>query len=247
MPLHRVVEEYAIRAPRCRTPSELFNLTEAASREFGFPWLAIVHGLWFRFPDQRFIRLDNFGEYGEIFVHRKFYRDDPGLLVAQRTNAAFLWSETPQLLPGFGRRNEAVLIEAGRHGLALGLTQPIGVMGEPHGCCSFACRRELPSIWCRRAVTLIGGDAFREMRRLHGFPRRALKVPRLSPRKLECLRLMASGKTDKQIAAILGVQLPTVRTYMTLLRQDFDAHGRAQLAVEALRCGFIGYDDVLPM
>jgi len=70
--------------------------------------------------------------------------------------------------------------------------------------------------------------------------------PRLSRRKLECLRYLALGKTDGEITIILGLSQPTIRTYMTMLRRDFDVVSRAQLVAVALRFGFIGYDDAIP-
>jgi DNA-binding CsgD family transcriptional regulator len=247
MGLHRLVEEFATKAPRCRNADELFGLMEPAARELGFPRIAMVHGLWFRLPGQRqFIRLDNFADWAEIFIDRRYYFDDPGLLASQRTNLAFLWSETRRLLPFFTRRHEMILREADRHGLRQGLTLPVGVMGEPHGCCSFATDGDLPSIWHLRAATLIGAAAFHEARRLHGFPRQGRCPPRISPRKLECLRLIACGKTDREIASILAVKIGTVHTHMAHLRQDFDAHSRAQLIAEALRFGLVSYDDILP-
>lgn len=246
MGLHRLVEEFAGRSRRCTTAHELFTITEAAAREIGFPRIALVHGLWFRQPDRRLIRLDNFGEWADIFIERKYYLDDPALLACQRTNTAFPWTELSELIP-FGRNQLTILSEAQSHGLQTGFTLPVGVMGEPHGCCSFSSDKpELPSRWHRRAATLIAADAFREARRLHGFPARARRVPRLSKRKLECLRLLAIGKTDGEIATILGLKKPTVRTYMTSLRKDFDVVSRAQLTADALRFGFVGFDDAIP-
>lgn len=246
MGLHRLIEEFADRARRCACAGELFGLIEAAAREIGFPRVALVHGLWFRQPDRRLIRLDNFGEWADIFIERKYYRDDPALLACQRTNTAFAWTQLSELIP-LGRKQLAILGEAQRHGLYTGFTLPVGVMGEPHGCCSFSRNRsDLPSRWHRRAATLIAADAFREARRLHGFPARARRVPQLSRRKLECLRYLSCGKTDGEIATILGLRESTVRTYMAMLRRDFDVVSRAQLATEALRFGFIGYDDAIP-
>jgi hypothetical protein len=56
---------------------QLFTLTEAAIRELGFDRLALVHGLWFRRPSPALIRLDNFGEYADLFIERRLYEDDP--------------------------------------------------------------------------------------------------------------------------------------------------------------------------
>jgi DNA-binding CsgD family transcriptional regulator len=244
MSLHRLVEEFGWRARACANPRDLFALTEAAAREIHFQRVALVHGLWFRRPSQQLIRLDNFGEWADIFIERQYYLHDPALLACQRINTAFAWTDIPQLLP-LSARQEVILHEARRHGLATGFTLPVGVTGEPHGCCSFT--RDAAALpWHCRAAALIGADAFREARRLHGLPRHAKRIPQLSPRKLECLRLVAIGKTDIEIGMILGIKETTVRTYMLMLRQDFDVVSRTQLAVEALRLGLIGYDDAIP-
>lgn len=246
MGLHRLIETFGERARNCATPAELFALAEAAARELGFTRLALVHGLSFRCPGRNLIRMDNFGEWGELFVARRYYLDDPALLTCQRTNTAFPWSMMRDLIP-FTERQERVVREARRHGLGNGYTLPIGVIGEPMGCCSFVSgRSKLPSRERCRAASLLGAEAFCQARRLHGFPARASSLPRLSRRKLECLRYLAIGKTDGDIAAILGLSQPTVRTYMTMLRRDFDVVSRAQLVAAALRFGFIGFDDAIP-
>ena len=137
--------------------------------------------------------------------------------------------------------------EARRYGLRNGYTLPVGVMGEPHGCCSFVTGRSyLPSKMRCRAAALIGAEAFREARRLHGYPARATCLPQLSRRKLECLRYLALGKTDGEIAIILGLREPTIRTYVAMLRQDFDVVSRTQLVAVALRFGVIGFEDAIP-
>ena len=119
MGLHRLIEEFASRSRACRSAEDLFCLAESAARELGFRRFALVHGLWFRLPDRRLIRLDNFGEWADIFIERGYYRDDPALLACQRTNLAFAWTEIPELIP-LGQRQIAILHEAGRHGLCTG-------------------------------------------------------------------------------------------------------------------------------
>lgn len=246
MSLHRLVEDFSQECTRCRTPYELSTLTGAVGRELGFNRFALVHGMWFRCPERRLIRLDNFGEWADIFIDRKYYLDDPALLACQRENTAFAWTQLSDLVP-YGPRQIEILSEAARHGLCNGFTLPVGVPGEPTGCCSFSIdKAKLPSRWHQRAAVLIGAEAFREARRLHGFPARARSLPHLSKRKLECLRLIAIGKTDPLIADILHLSTATIRTYVAMLRRDFDVVSRQQLAVEALRFGLISYDDAIP-
>lgn len=246
MSLHRLVEQFGSRARRCRTMPELFALTEAAAREIGFSKLALVHGLAFRCPDRQLIWADNFGEWAQVFVARRYYLQDPALLACQRTNLAFAWRQIPALIEITPQRR-TILAEARRHGLRSGFTLPVGVIGEPAGCCSFSAdSSRLPPRAACRAASLIGAEAFQVARRLHGFPARAQAIPHLSRRKLECLRYLAIGKTDGEIAIILGLSDATVRTYMRMLRADFDVVSRAQLTAQALRFGLIPFDDAIP-
>jgi DNA-binding CsgD family transcriptional regulator len=243
--LARLIEDFEEECGVCATPGELFDLTEAAARDLGFDRLAMVHSLWFRCPEKRLIRLDNFGEFADLFITRKYYQYDPALLACQRINTAFTWTQMCKLIR-FDRRHEVVLREAGRHGLCIGMSLPVSVVGEPPGCVSFATRNAaLPSRWRCRAAALIGASAFREARRLHGYPGRAMQFPHLSPRKLEILQLAALGKTDPEISIILGLARSTIETYMTQLRQTFDVYSRTQLCVAALRFGLIAFDDAI--
>lgn len=246
MSLHRVIEEFAGRSRRCTNAGDLFALIEAAAREIGFPRVAVAHGMSFRRPGQHFICMDNYGDWADIFVERRYYLADPATLAGMRTNSAFAWCQIPEFLV-LTKAQQKILQEAQRYGLHSGYTVPVGVPGEPHGSSSFvAAGADLPSKWHCRAAALIGADAFREARRLHGFPRRAKQLPQLSDRKLQCLELLAMGKTDVEIAIILGVRESTVRTYLAALRRDFDVVSRTQLAVEALRFGLIDYGDAIP-
>jgi DNA-binding CsgD family transcriptional regulator len=52
--------------------------------------------------------------------------------------------------------------------------------------------------------------------------------PRFSPRQSEIVRLIASGYTDKEIAAVLQVSRRTVRTQLERLYTANGLHSRAQ-------------------
>ncbi|WP_167706620.1 helix-turn-helix transcriptional regulator [Sphingobium fuliginis] len=242
-----MIETHSDLAQRCATAADLFAVTRDAAQEIGFEKLALVHNLWFRCPGGGLIRMDNFGEWGEIFIARKYYLIDPVLLACQRTNTAFSWLELAGLLPRITPEQCALFSEAARHRLRIGFSLPVGVMGEPVGCCSFAIDApELPSRKRCRATAMIAAEAFREARRLHGFPARAAQIPHLSPRRHEVLQLVALGKSDPEIAIILGIGEPTVRSYMTDLRRLFDVYSRTQLATAALRFGLVAFEDAIP-
>jgi DNA-binding CsgD family transcriptional regulator/tetratricopeptide (TPR) repeat protein len=58
-------------------------------------------------------------------------------------------------------------------------------------------------------------------------------IPRLSPRELEVMRLIARGQTDREAAATLGLEVRTVNAYVANARRKLGAPSRAA-AVAAL-------------
>jgi LuxR family quorum-sensing system transcriptional regulator CciR len=87
--------------------------------------------------------------------------------------------------------------------------------------------------------------AFRAARRIHNYPSQA-SHPHLSRRELQCLRLLAAGKTDWEIATILGVSVETAHHYVKSARAAYDVVSRTQLVVHGLRDALISFDDAIP-
>jgi LuxR family quorum-sensing system transcriptional regulator CciR len=74
------------------------------------------------------------------------------------------------------------------------------------------------------------------------FPRLG-SPPHLSRREVQCLRLVAAGKTDWEIAVILGISVETARQYLKHARLAYHAVSRAQLVVFGLRDQWLSFDD----
>jgi len=91
---------------------------------------------------------------------------------------------------------------------------------------------------------LIAIDAFDAGRRLRGLPHMG-DLPHLSCRERQCVRLLAAGKTDWEIAIILGLSPETTRRYVKRARKAYDAVSRGQLIASALRDGQISFDDAI--
>jgi DNA-binding NarL/FixJ family response regulator len=64
-------------------------------------------------------------------------------------------------------------------------------------------------------------------------------LERLTPRQREILRLIAEGKTNKEIASILNVSIKTVDTHRMLLMQRLDIHDVAGLVRFAIKVGLV--------
>lgn len=63
--------------------------------------------------------------------------------------------------------------------------------------------------------------------------------PEITPRELDVLRGIAAGRSNKEIAAALGMSEATVKLHVTHLLQKLSAADRTQAALIALRRGII--------
>lgn len=57
--------------------------------------------------------------------------------------------------------------------------------------------------------------------------------PKLTPRELEVLNLMATGLANKEIAQRLGRRLPTVKNHVRSILSKFEAHSRTEAVARA--------------
>lgn len=247
MTLERLIDAHMRAVRSARRDQDILRSTIDAARELGFDSVALVQVPWFLGHEPQYFCLDNFGEWHEVYVARNYHRRDPVLLAARRMNRCFAWSELGRIV-GAGHVHRPILVEAARHGLLRGMTVPIGVPGEPAGCGSLATRAAaLPPRDCCRAAAWIIDEALAEVRRVHNYPAPdEVQIPLLSPRRLECLRLVAIGRTDVEIAAGMGISVATVRTHMATLRHSHGVRSRIQLARLAQRLGLVGIDEVIP-
>jgi DNA-binding NarL/FixJ family response regulator len=62
-------------------------------------------------------------------------------------------------------------------------------------------------------------------------------MPSLTTRELEILQLIVHGKSNKEIAAMLGLSANTVGVHRSNIMQTLDVHNTAELVVYAIRNG----------
>ncbi len=64
-------------------------------------------------------------------------------------------------------------------------------------------------------------------------------IPNLSAREQQILRWIAAGKSNSELAIILGISQPTVATYVKRLFAKLGVHDRVAAAVSGLRLGLV--------
>lgn len=244
--MRRLADRFAETAACCADIPRLRAALDDATRELGFRYFALLDHDSLASTGHGLVRIDNYPEdwVGEL-TRTGLGRDDPVHQASRRSNTGFAWSELKSLIL-LGRHHKTILARSRYFGIGEGFTIPANVPDEPSGSCSFAVRvgADLPETRLRCAE-LIGAHALRAARRLR--PLRSAPVrPTLSRRQIQCLRLVARGKTDWEIARILGLSIETARQYVKSARAAYDVVSRTQLVVYGLRDQWISFEDAIP-
>ena len=215
------------------------------TKELGFRNFALLDHSSLSANQSGLVRLDNYPqEWVEELLVKDLASDDPVHLASRRTNSGFGWSELSSLIR-LEPRHKAILQRSRHYGIGSGFTVPANVPGEPSASCSFALPgAELP-LERLRCIELVGAHALRAARRLRPVAPRPQR-PRLSRRELQCLRLIALGKTDWEISRILGLSIETAHQYVKRARAAYGSPSRAQLVAYGLRDQWISFEDAIP-
>ena len=242
----RLLDLFEEEVSHCTNDEGLRRLLAGVTSELGFRYFALLHHASLQRSASALLRIDNYPPgWVQELIEEDLAHDDPVHHACVRTNAGFLWAELGSLL-SLTARHRRILERSGRFGIGEGFTIPAHVPGEPSGSCSFAMRRGrgLPRQRLFDAE-LIGAHAFRAARRIHNYPAQGAHA-HLSRRQLQCLRLLAAGKTDWEIARILDLSIETAHQYVKSARAAYDVVSRTQLVVHGLRDAWISFDDAIP-
>lgn len=247
MPRDPLIDAFDTAAASCTTVAQIAPLLVDAARELGFDHVALLHHASLTAAHGDLIRIVAYPDgWAAAHAAGRLAGDDPVHLACARTLIGFSWTEVGALVPMTARSRD-ILEMSGRFGLGEGFTVPAHVPGEPMGSCSFAVRagRPLPRRRLLRAEQL-GLHAFEAARRIRVHDAGTSGPPHFSRRERQCLELVAAGKSDWEIAAILGLGHETVRQYVKRARAAYGVATRTQLAVRALRDGLIPFELSIP-
>jgi LuxR family transcriptional regulator, quorum-sensing system regulator CciR len=242
-----VAQSFVDRSQVLQNLTELGSVLDQVCREMGFRYYALVHHADMRRNESTAIRVENYpAEWAAHFVQAGLYSQDPVHQACLRSNVGFSWAEIPKMI-AVSCRQRAILEGAAAFGLTQGYTVPVNIPGEISGSCSFATQngQALPEDNLLLAQ-LIGAFSFQAARRITKSGAPSLPAPpRLTPRQRDCLILAIHGKTDWEIARILGLSEETVGQHLTMARVRFGVSKRLQLAVRAIFDGQISLIEAL--
>lgn len=235
---------------RCQTSDDLRRLMEAITLEMGFHSYALFqHVHHFSWANKRLLAISNYSRsWLEYFFEQKFTRDDPVQMASYRTSIGFRFGQIPSLISLSDRQRE-ILAATRREGMTDGFCVPAHIPGETNGTCTFVVRDSAPLPEANLPMAqLVGGFAYEAARQIQLSGQRivaACSRRKLTTRQLECIVLIARGKTDWEIAKILGVQEQTVTDHVDAARNRCGVSRRTELVVHALYNGDITFNDIL--
>jgi LuxR family quorum-sensing system transcriptional regulator CciR len=212
----------------------------------------MIHHVDLLGPPDDAIRLTTYNQsWIEVLLDRKYFIDDPIHAASQKTAVGFLWSDVGKMINLTDRQRE-ILDTARKFGLRDGFTVPVHVPGEYRGTCSFGAETlEKLSAHALPTAQLIGTFAFEAARRIMRARRlRASNqvehlIPALTERQLDCVTLVAMGKTDWEISRILGISEATAHEHVESARKRYGVAKRTQLVIRALFDGQISFGDII--
>lgn len=223
---------------------DLAGALDEITRDLGFRYFALTHHVDVRRSSQA-IRIHNYPSgWAEWFDAQSLGASDPVHRASNVTSVGFPWSKLPEMI-ALTAHDRRILDLAAKEGIGEGFTVPAHVPGEAHGSCSFACAlgdrlgdESVP------LLQLVGAFAFETARRMRR-ARFANDPVLLTDRQRECVMWAARGKSDWEIARILGISEQTVIEHLKHARERYGVARRTLLAVHALFDGTIGFLDVL--
>ncbi|OYY70559.1 LuxR family transcriptional regulator [Sphingomonas sp. 28-63-12] len=225
---------------KAQTHAELFTVIDAAIRSFGFPWFALVDDGDLIKGRSSCLFMTNYpSSWVDEVITNRLYRDDPVHAASIRSPTGLCWQRIHEVIAP--TRAQLSVLDRGRtHGLNAGYTVPFRIPGERGAFFSVARRKDGAFTYAEAAAAqLVGGIAFQRGRELiEGRAVKALGAP-LSRRQIDCLRLIAAGKTEWEMSIILGLSPATVHEYVEGARRRYGVRTRSQLVLAAARDGYV--------
>lgn len=223
-------------------------LADVAGR-LGFPYYALSHHVDLARCNDSAVRLHNYpAQWAQDYDRRALGIVDPVHRASHVTALGFCWSQLPNLIPLTSE--DLRMLDAGREqGIGEGFTVPVHIPGEARGTCSFAApagsRLDQDKLL---EAQLAGVFAFETARKLWLRRGQLHRPPRavLTDRQRDCVLLMAQGKTDAEIAAILGISKETATRHIVSACKRYRVYKRQLLITLTLFDGTLSFGDLRP-
>ena len=168
----------------------------------------------------------------EWYSEQQMHLIDPVFKRADRSRLPFHWDE-PAFLKSMTHRQRRMQRDARQFGVANGFTVPIH---SPMSTASCSLVPDTPKLDKRTylAVSLMSVNLFDRVEHIQYPEQMHYEVREFSTRQKHCLYFAATGKTDPEIAMLLGIQECTAHNYMGRALKRFSLSDRIQAVMYAV-------------
>lgn len=224
---------------------EIISITDELAGDIGFLWFNLIRPSASTGRDSSILLTT----YPASWVERVFsegrHLDDPIHAAVLRSVDGVQWKDVGNIIDLNDNQKETLAL-AGEHGLRNGFTVPFRLSGVP--CAMFSVA--IPQLSEMEpqlvlAAKLLGGIVFAQAHRIIEEKFGQCEIVRLSPRQIDCIRLIALGLSDYAIGAELGLSPETVREYVEGARQRYSVRRRTQLIGVAIRDGYLTVEEAV--
>lgn len=177
-------------------------------------------------------------EWQEHWVDKKLWHVDPIVHANLVRTEPFEWKDIFQISSPEGRQ---VFYEARAFGLADGFTVPSHHLSGPINTVTVVGEKLDWSPKERAMMHLLSLYFVGTLKRLMGEARHSDEEPspKFTPREIQVINYVASGKTSSEVSGILSISENTVGFHMKRILAKLDCHTRTQAVVEAYRRGYL--------
>ena len=203
-------------------------------KDFGFDYYACVSCVNFgTMPEGAVFLADYPEDWTNHYIANDLETRDRIMEVSSKHHLPFNW-EDPIVRMGMGEQQTEVQNDAGDAGLLYGVTVPIHIVGAFPGAVNVVGAHADIAPEAEHAIHLMGvylhDAALRITLNSEGDQKLVVK---LTVREQECLKWVAAGKTDWEIAGILSIAERTAHTHIERAKQKLGVHTRVQAVVKA--------------
>ena len=240
-----LIPELARAALECTTFDGLKSVLSAAAREMGFEYYAISRHAGRNGTDQTG-QIHNYPHGWESrYVAEQLGRRDPVHRACGVRASGFRWRDARTIIP-FAAGDDAMLHEAKTFGIDEGFTIPANTFGAARGSVTFATLVGDPFPEHQLfAAQGFGNIVFQAVLDI-GWRRHLPAQEILTERQLECVLWVGRGKSNWEIATILGISLNTVKKHLHDACERYELLTRTSLPLRALSDGSLSIDDIFP-
>lgn len=209
-------------------------------KEFGFS--AAACGAWAgvgRNRQSRFFFVTWPADWLEFYEKNQLAQHDPLLAEARHRISAFWFSEVLPAVKLTAKQKE-LLDAAAAYGYGDVFAVPIHGPGSMQGVVSLAAPENLHLSAADRAVLeAMSRTVWERCRTSEGFGVSTPERAHLSPRGIECLQWAAAGKSDADIAALVGISGPTAHFHIEEVKKRLGVKTRVEAVAVAVLRGLI--------